>query len=322
MKKLLRVLGAAMALTLAQASATAQTYPARPITLIVPHGAGGANDAVGRAFAHKLGTQVDQSVVVDNRPGAGGNIGTALVAKAPRDGYTLLMTVGSSHTINPSLYKAPGFDPVKSFEPIALVGTAPYVLVVNPDLPVKSVQDLVALAKARPGQIHMASAGNGTLDHLLGEMFKAAAAVDLVHVPYKGAAAANTDLVSGQVSVTFTSWPSVMSFVKAGKLRLLAQASETRSALLPEVPTIHETVRGVSAVSWYGLLAPAGTPAPVLERLRVQAAKVVADPQFQEGMRQQGAEASAVAAPAFAQLIASDLRKWEDIVRATGARID
>jgi len=260
MKNPLQAIGLALALALAIGSVNAESYPAKTVTVIVPHGPGGANDAVARPFAHKIGANLGQAFVVDNRAGAGGNIGTGAAARSARDGYTLLLTVGSSHTINPSLYKSVPFDPVKDFEPIGLIGTAPYVLVVNPSLPVKTVQDLVALAKSKPGEINMASAGNGTLDHLLGEMFKTAAGVNLAHVPYKGASAANTDLVSGQVSVTFTSWPSVMSFVNSGKLRVIAVASESRSPLLPNVPTIAETVPGVSAVSWYGLFAPAGTP--------------------------------------------------------------
>lgn len=322
MKNLLQAASLALAVSLAAPSALAQAYPARPVTVIVPHGAGGANDAVARPFAHQLGAQLGQSFIVDNRPGAGGNIGTGLVGRGPKDGYNLLLSVGSSHTINPFLYSSVNFDPVKDFEPIALVATAPYVLVVNPTLPVKTVKDLVALARSKPGQVHMASAGNGTLDHLLGEMFKSAAGVDLVHVPYKGASAANTDLVSGQVTVTFTSWPSVMSFVKAGKLRLVAVASDTRSPLLPDTPTVTETVPGVSAVSWYGLFAPAGTPPAIVQKLRTESAKVLHDRTFQETLKAQGGLAANASTDQFAALVETDLRKWSEIVKKTGARID
>lgn len=322
MKKILRALCLTASVLGCAQGALAQAYPAKTITVVVPHGAGGANDAVARQFANKFGANVGQSVIVENRPGAGGNVGTSSVARGTREGYTLLLTVGSSHTINPSLYRSPGFDPIKDFEPIALVGTAPYVLVVNPSLPVKTVQDLVALAKAQPGKIHMASAGNGTLDHLLGEMFKTAAKVDLMHVPYKGAAAANMDMVSGQVGVTFTSWPSVMSFVNAGKLRLVAVASPTRSPLLPTVPTINETVPGVAAMSWYGLLAPAGTPSEVVAKLRQETAKVINDKQFQDMMKAQGAEAATIPADKFPEIIKADLRTWAGIVKQTGAQID
>lgn len=322
MKKALRLCAVALALFASAAVGHAQTYPSKTVTIIVPHAPGGANDAVARPFAHALSAKLGQSFIIDNRAGAGGNIGTSLASRAPRDGYTLLLTVGSSHTINPHLYKSVGFDPIKDFDPIGLIGTAPYVLVVNPSLPVKSVSDLVALAKDKPGEIQMASAGNGSLDHLLGEMFKSAAGVNLMHVPYKGASAANTDLVSGQVSVTFTSWPSVMSFVKAGKLRLIAVASDKRSAVMPDVPTISETVPGVSAVSWYGFLAPAEAPADVMTKLRQETAKVLADKGFQDALRAQGAEGFNGSAGEFAELIKTDLKKWSVIVKQTGAEIN
>lgn len=321
MNKILQMFCATMALGVAASTAVGQTYPARPVTIVVPHTPGGANDAVARPFAHSMSARGGQSFIVDNRAGAGGNIGTSFAARAPRDGYTLLLTVGSSHTINPHLYKSVGFDPIKDFEPVALVGTAPYVLVVNPSLPVKTVQDLVALAKSKPGEIHMASAGNGSLDHLLGEMFKSAAGVSLLHVPYRGASAANTDLVSGQVSVTFTSWPSVMSFVNSGKLRLIAVASNSRTALLPDVPTISETVPGVSATSWYGLLAPRGTSPEVIAKLKADSSTVLADPTFQAAMKAQGAEAAS-SAIAFPDLIKADLQKWSLIVKQTGAEVN
>jgi len=302
--------------------ALAQPYPSRPVALVVPHGAGGANDAIARPFSHAIGARLGQSFIVDNRAGAGGNIGTGYVARGTPDGYTLLLTVGSSYTISPFLYKSVPFDPLKDFEPIGMVATAPYVLVVNPALPVKTVQDLVALARSQPGALHMASAGNGSLDHLLGEMFKSAAGVDMVHVPYRGASAANTDLVSGQVSVTFTSWPSVMSFVNAGKLRLIAVASPARSPLLPNVPTIAETVPGVSAVSWYGLFAPAATPKEVSARLRAETAALLKDKAFQETLKAQGAEAATVDTARFSEIIRTDLQQWARIVKATGAHVD
>jgi tripartite-type tricarboxylate transporter receptor subunit TctC len=322
MKNLLRACGVASALTLSSGPATSQTYPNKPVTVIVPHAPGGANDAVARLVAQKLGASLGQTFIVENRPGAGGNIGTGVAARARPDGYTLLLTVGSSHTINPSLYKSVPFDPIKDFEPIALVATAPYVLVVNPSLPVKSVQELISLAKSKPGEINMASAGNGTLDHLLGEMFMSRAGVKFVHVPYKGAAQANTDLVAGQVSVTFTSWPSVVSFVQTGKLRLLAVASEEPSPLLPNVPTIAETVPGVSAVSWYGLLAPAGTPKDVIEKLRAETPKVLSDKALKDALEGQGAEVAYKTPDEFAGLIKNDLEKWAVIVEQSGARID
>ncbi|MFS8978293.1 tripartite tricarboxylate transporter substrate binding protein [Cupriavidus necator] len=318
----MRNLGSLIACLAFSGVACAQAYPSKPVTIIVPHAPGGANDAVARPIAQKLAAALGQSFVVDNRPGAGGNIGTGIAAKAPHDGYTLLLTVGSSHTINPSLYKTVPFDPIKDFEPIALVATAPYVLVVNPSLPVKSVRDLIQIAKEKQGQLTFASAGNGSLDHLLGEMFKRAAGVEMLHIPYKGAAAANTDLVAGRVSVAFGSLPGVMPFVKAGKLRLLAVATEKRSPLVPEAPTIAETLRGFGAESWYGLFAPAGTPKEVIARLRTQTAQVLQDRELKETLANQGAEVASASPLPFPDLIRSDLKKWAVIVKDSGARID
>lgn len=320
MKKTLRLFALSFAVLIAPVHA--QNYPSKTVTITVPQGPGGANDAVARPFAQKIGERLRQTFIVENRAGAGGNIGIGVSARGSRDGYNLLLTVGSSYTISPFVYKGVPFDPKKDFEPIGLIATAPYVLVVNPALPVKSVQDLIVLAKSKPGQLHMASAGNGTLDHLLGEMFKKAAAVDMLHIPYKGASAANTDLVSGQVQVTFTSWPSVMSFVNAGKLRLIAVASSDRSALLPDVPTIAESVPGVAAVSWYGLFAPAGTPASVVMALRKETSNVLADTSFQDGLKAQGAEVANATPAQFTKLIDADLEKWSQIIKQTGAHVE
>ncbi len=323
MKKTLSFFALSCALAITQSGAVrAQGYPAKAVTVIVPHGPGGANDAVARPFAQKIGERLHQAFVVENRAGAGGNIGIGVSARGSQDGYNLLLTVGSSYTISPFVYKSVPFDPRKDFEPIGLVATAPYVLIVNPELPVKTVQDLIALAKSKPGQLHLASAGNGTLDHLLGEMFKRAAGVDMLHIPYKGASAANTDMVSGRVSVTFTSWPSVMSFVHAGKLRLIAVASSERSSLLPDVPTIAETVPGVAAMSWYGLFAPAGTPADVVATLRRETSDVLADKSFQASLTAQGAEAGKATPAQFSELIDTDLKTWSGIIEQTGARVE
>ena len=238
-------LALALAVTVWGAAAQAQDkYPSRPVTLIVPQAAGGANDAIARVVAQKLTEQTGQSFIVENRPGAGGNIGTALSAKAKPDGYTLMLTTNSAHVINPSLYKSTGFDPVKDFEPVAPVATAGYVLVAHPSFAPKNVTELVTLAKSQPGKITIASAGNGTLNHLIGEMLGKATGIDMVHVPYKGAAAAVTDLVGGQVQVSVQSLPSSLAFIKSGKLKVLGVVNEKRVAALPDVPTIGETVKG------------------------------------------------------------------------------
>lgn len=307
---------------LASGSVWASAYPVKPVTLIVPQAPGGANDAVARIVAQRLSAVLGQPIVVDNRPGAGGNIGIQAAAKAPRDGYTLLLTVGSSFTINPSLYRKIPFDPVKDFDPITLVATAPYLLVANPAIPAASVQDLIGLAKAKPGKLDYASAGNGTLNHLLGEMLKAKAGIDIAHVPYKSAAAAATDVVAGQVPITFGSLPGVMPFVKTGQLRVLGVATEKRSRLIPEVPTIGEAIPGYSAVSWYGLFAPAGTPKEILAQLHAEATKVLHSKEVQDKLAAQGAEAASNTPEQFRALIKDDLVKWARVVKESGAQVD
>ncbi|AEI82894.1 extra-cytoplasmic solute receptor (plasmid) [Cupriavidus necator N-1] len=300
----------------------ASGYPVKPVTLIVPQAPGGANDAVARIVAQRLGAVLGQPIVVDNRPGAGGNIGIQVAAKAPHDGYTLLLTVGSSFTINPSLYRKIPFDPVKDFEPITLMATAPYLLVTNPAIQARSVQDLIGLARSKPGKLDYASAGNGTLNHLLGEMLKAKAGIDITHVPYKSAAAAATDVVAGQVPITFGSLPGVMPFVKTGQLRVLGVATEKRSRLIPEVPTIGEAIPGYSAISWYGLLAPAGTPKEILAQLHADATKVLNSKDVQDKLAAQGAEAASNTPEQFRALIKEDLVKWAKVVKDSGAQVD
>jgi tripartite-type tricarboxylate transporter receptor subunit TctC len=240
-------------------------YPVKPVTVIVPQAPGGANDVIARIVAQKLTEQTGQQFLVDNKPGAGGNIGTAAVAKAKPDGYTLLLNLSSAQVINPALYKNPGFDPVKDFEPITPVATAGYVLVANNSFPPKNVAELVAAAKAHPGKISIGSAGNGTLNHLIGEMLGKAAGIELMHVPYKGASAAVSDLIGGQVQVSVQSLPSSISYIKSGKLKVLGVVNEKRIAALPDVPTIGETIKGFGSTPWYGLLAPAGTPKPIFD---------------------------------------------------------
>lgn len=306
----------------AASSALAQAYPNRPITLLVPAAPGGAADTIARVFAQHLSRELGQSVVIEDRPGAGGNIATGAAAKAPRDGYTLLLSVGSAHTINPSLYERVPFDPLKDFQPISLVATAPYVLAVNPGVPAKNVAELVAHAKSMPGKLNYASAGNGSLNHLLGEMFNRAAGVQLTHVPYKTAAALTQDAVGGQVQVIFSSLPSVMPFAKSGQLRVLGVATPARTALAPDLPTIGETLSGYQATSWYGLVAPAGIPKEALDRLQAASTKALANPEVVERLAAQGAEVTPSTAEQFTSLIREDLARWAKIVKAAGARMD
>jgi tripartite-type tricarboxylate transporter receptor subunit TctC len=322
MKITRRQLGAS-ALALAAFSALAEDrYPGKPVTVIVPQAPGGANDAIARIVAQKLTEALGQQFIVDNRPGAGGNIGTAAAAKARADGYTLMLTVNSAHVINPSLYKSTGFDPIKDFEPISPVATAGYVLVANNAFLPKNVAEFIAAAKAAPGKYTIASAGNGTLNHLIGEMLGKAAGIDLVHVPYKGASAAVTDLVGGQVQVSVQSLPSSISFIKSGKLKVLGVVNEKRVAALPEVPTIGETIKGFGSTPWYGLLAPAGTPKAIVAQLQAALAKVLDAQDTKDKLAVVGCEPFKSTPEQFAALIREDLPKWARIVKDSGATVD
>ncbi len=321
MKKSLLLVASLFLITSAQGQ-TADVWPSKPITIIVPQAAGGANDTVARAYAQKLGAALSQSVVVENRPGAGGNIGTALAARAPKDGYTFMLTAQSAQTINPALYKKAGFDPIKDFEPVMVVATAPYVLVANNNFAPKTLREMITFAKPQPGKINYASAGNGTLNHLLGEMLNKAAGIDLTHIPYKGASAAATDVVSGQVPITFGSFPGVMPFVKSGQLRVIGVATEKRTALAPDLPTLAETIPGLHANSWYGLFAPAGTPKEVIQKMYAASVKVLAAPDLIERLAGQGAEVATSTPEQLAKLQAEDLVRWAKIVKDSGATID
>jgi tripartite-type tricarboxylate transporter receptor subunit TctC len=303
------------------------SYPSRPIVMLVPQTAGGTNDIVGRLVSQKLGEVMGASVVVENRPGAGGNIGTQAAAKAPKDGHTLLMTISSSQAINPALYKNAGFDPVKDFAPIGLIGAVPNVLLVHPSFPAKNVAELAALAKTKPNFYQYASAGNGTLNHLLGEMLGSMAGIDLQHVPYKGVAPALNDVLGGQLPMLFASLPASLAHIKAGKLRALAVSSPARSPVLPEVPTIGETVPGYSGTLWIGLFAPVGVAPEVLAQLRAGMGKALAAKDLREKLELQGVELAGaadkpVSPEQFAALLNEDIAKWARIVKSSGASVD
>ncbi len=302
-------------------------YPSHPVVMIVPQAPGGTNDIVGRLVSQKLGEVLNASVIVENRPGAGGNIGTQAAAKASKDGYTLLMTISSSQAINPALYKNPGFDPVKDFKPIALIGAVPNVLLVHPSFPAKSVAELVALAKAKPGQYQYASAGNGTLNHLLGEMLGSMTGTSLQHVPYKGVAPALNDVLGGQLPILFASLPSSLAYIKAGKLRALAVSGASRSPVLPEVPALAETVPGYNGTLWIGLFAPAGVPQDVLARLQDGMSKALASKDLRDKLELQGVELAGtperpVTPEQFTMLLNDDIAKWARIVKSSGASVD
>lgn len=311
-----------LAATFAGSAFAQDKYPSKPVTIVVPQAPGGANDTIARVIAQKLTEATGQQFIVDNKPGAGGNIGTAAAAKAKPDGYTLMLTVNSAHVINPSLYKNAGFDPVKDFEPITPVATAGYVLVANNDFAPKNVNELIAAAKAAPGKISIASAGNGTLNHLIGEMLNKAAGIDMMHVPYKGASAAVTDLVGGQVQVSVQSLPSSISFIKSNKLKVLGVVNEKRVAALPDVPTIGESIKGFGSTPWYGLFAPAGTPKALVAQIQAEVAKVLDAPDTKDKLAAVGCEPFKSTPEQFAALVKDDLPKWARIVKDSGATID
>src|SRR5207248_3216491 len=303
--------------------ASAQGYPTRPIRLVVPFPAGGTTDILAREVAQKLTEGLGQAVVVDNRPGAAGNIGSDLVAKSAPDGYTLLMGTVGTHAINPSLYSKMPYDHVKDFAPVVLVAGVPNVLVINPTLPFKSVQDLIAYAKANPGKLNFASSGSGTSIHLSGELFKVMAGVQMTHIPYKGSAPALQDLLAGQVQLMFDNLPPSLPQIKAGKLRALAVTSATRAPALPDVPTLAESgLPGFEASSWFGILAPAGTPAPIVAKLNAEVANWLATPEAKEKLLKQGANPAGGTPQDFAKHIAAETAKWAKVVKDSGAKID
>ena len=302
--------------------AMAQKYPAKPITVIVPQAAGGANDTIARVVAQKLSEQLGQSVVIENRVGAGGNVGTAAAAKARPDGYTVMITADSAQVINPFLYQSTGFDPVKDFEPVAPLARAGYVLVAHPSFPANNVSELVALAKAAPGKYAIASAGNGTLNHLIGEMLQKAADFKLVHVPYRGAAAAATDVVGGQVPLSVQSMPSSIGFIRAGKLKVLGVVNERRLPALPDAPTIGETIKGFGATPWYGMFAPAGTPKEIVRLLQDEVAKALDSAEARDKLAVVGCEPYKGTAEQLAALVKDDLVRWSRIVKESGAKVD
>jgi tripartite-type tricarboxylate transporter receptor subunit TctC len=303
-------------------NALAQAYPTRPIRLISPYTPGGGNDTLARAIAPKLGESLGQQVVVENRPGANTIIGSDLVAKSPPDGYTLVL-VPSSHAINTSLYPKLPYDAIKDFAPITLIGSGPLIVVTHPSLPANGIKDLIALARARPGQLTYGSAGNGGSGHLAGAMFCTMTGVKMVHIPYKGTGPAVVDLMGGQISLMFATTLTVLPQVKAGKLKAIAWASAQRSSVMPELPTVDEAgVRGFNASLWYGILAPAGTPRDIVARLSTEIGRVLQLAEVRERLTTLGVDPRGSTPAEFAQLIVSDTERWAKVVKESGARID
>ena len=305
-----------------------ERWPARPVRIVVPFAPGGTTDILARSLAPELSRAFGQQFIVDNKPGAGGNIGAAEVAKAAPDGYTLLMGTVGTHGINQSLYPKMPFDPIKDFVPITLVAGVPNVLVMNPAkaqaLHIQSVPDLIRYAKANPGKLNMASSGNGTSIHLSGELFKTMTGTFMVHFPYKGSGPALLDLIGGTMDLMFDNLPSALPQIKAGKLKALAVTSAQRSAAVPELPTIAEAapLPGFDASSWFGLLAPAGTPGEIVNRVQQETAKALATPALKERLLSQGAIPSGMPPAQFAAYIAAETKKWAQVVKVSGAKVD
>ena len=310
---------AALALAVAAPLALGQTYPTKPVRLIVGFPSGGNVDIPARIVASKLGELWGTSVIVDNRAGAGGNIGADVAAKAPADGYTLLICNAASHGINPTFYKKIPFDAVKDFAFISQIGSTANVLLVHPSMPVNSVSEFIAYAKANPGKISMASAGVGTSQHLAMELFKSMTEINVVHVPYKGGHPALTDVLGGQVPAMFAAVPTSQASIKAGKVRALGVTSVKRSPQLPSVPTIAESgVPGYGVTSWYGLCAPAGVPQPILAKLNTDLVKVLNMPDTQQRLAEQGIDVAPTTPEYFAEFVRSEIAKWARVIKAAG----
>jgi len=315
-----RVLLAALALLAAAPVArAADAWPSRPIHFVIPFPPGGSNDVVGRVFAAAIGERLGQTLVVENRGGAGGVVGTELVAKAAPDGYTLLV-ISLAHAVNPWLYKLK-YDPIKSFVPIGIMGSGTNVLVVNPTLPVHSVRELVALAKAKPGELNYASAGIGSFQHLGGELFKLDAGVDIVHVPFRGGGPAMLDVLAGNTKIMFSSLVQTTPYIRNGQLRALGTGGTKRSPVLPEVPTIAEAgVPDYQATNWWGIIAPAGTPAEIVAKVHAALAAAQDSPDTQKRLESEGADVVRMSSAEFGAFMQSEMKKWGEVVQKGGIK--
>jgi len=319
----LALVAAALALSNPFAQAQGPAFPRQPVSLVVPFPAGGPTDAMARLLAQKLGERLGQQVIVENKGGAGGSIAAEYVAKATPDGHTLFFGTTGTMAINPSLYSKLRYDPVKDFVPISLMATTMNVLVVNPQVPARNLGDVIKLAKAKPGEITYGSAGNGSSNHLSGELFRSAAGIQITHVPYKGSGPALVDLLGGRLSMMFDTIAQQTQNIAAGKVRAIAVTGQKRSPLLPDVPTAQEAgLKDFDVTIWFGVLAPAGTPAPVIDRLNREIVAVMSSDEMKKRMQADGAEARPTSPGEFAALIRSDLAKWTPVVKGSGATLD
>ena len=311
-----------MFLLLAAASlaAHAQSWPSKPVRMIVPYAAGGTTDVLARILSERLGQALGQPFVIEYRPGAGGTIGAEAAAKSPPDGYTIVMGAPGSHSTAASLYARLGFDPVKDFAPIVHVANVPNSVVVHPSVPVKSVPELIAYAKGKPGEVAFGSAGTGATTHLTGELFALEAGVKLTHVPYKGSSQAMVDLLGGQIPMMFENLPGAAPQVRAGKLRLLAVTSLKRSPAFPDTPAVSETLAGFEVVAWFALFAPAGTPAAIVQRLNAESDRILRLADVREKVAQAGSDPVGGTPEAFAKYLADDIAKWRRVIPAAGIK--
>ena len=305
---------------IANVSAQSQPYPNKPIKIISPFATGGIADTFSRVVGQGLSESLGQPVVVENKTGGGGNIGADFVAKAPADGYTLVMGNIGSHAVNPYLMKNMPYDPLKDFEPVAYVLDAEGLLVVNPTIPVKNVTELIAYVKARPGQVSYGSGGMGTTSHLAGELFKSLAKVDMTHIPYKGNAPAITDLIGGQTQVMFATMPTVLPYVKTDKLKALAVIGSSRASSLPDVPTVAETLPGFDVSNWIGIFAPAGTPKPIISKLNAEIIKIMQQPAVQKRLETEGAKFKPMTPEAFGAFQKNEALKWSKTIKDAGIK--
>ena len=319
---MLRTILTVLAATLATTGALAQNYPSRPVKIIVPFAAGGPADVYARVLADKLSRTMGQPFVVEDMPGGGSIVGTAAVQNSPPDGYTLLM-MSNTHTVNESLIKKKPFELMRDFVPVAPVNYSDLVLVVHPSVPAKTLKEFIALAKAKPGELNYASSGPGTPYHMAGELFKAMAGVNIVHIPYKGSSGARTDILGGQVQMMFDAITTMAPNVEAGKVRALGTSGKERSSVLPNVPTISEAgVPGYEATIWLGIMAPKGTPRPVIERLNTEIRKAVNAPDLKADWAKQGAVGMDMSPEEFDKYLRQDIEKWARIVKISGAQQD
>jgi len=317
------VAGLGFGLCLGAGSARAQAWPARPIRLVIPFPAGGSTDVVGRLIGEKIARSLAQPVIVENRAGAGGTLGSDVVAKAPPDGYTFLLGTSSTHAIAPALYAKLAYDPVRDFAPVTLLGTATILMVVHPSVPAKTVAEFIAWAKARPGQVMFGSTGNGSVSQLTAEYFKSLAGIDMQHVPYKGDTPMTLDLVAGRVQVAFGTAVAFLPHVQAGKLHMLAVTDANPSPVAPGVPTVSASgLPGFEALQWFGLLAPTGTPADVVSRMHAEAAKALQAPDVNDKLQGLGMQIVASGPESFGSFMRAESAKWGKIVRDSGAKLD